>query len=66
MASQIVGGQPRRVSPGAFPVNTSQTLSALSFNGRWLALRDATPGARSAQTRDLGGNNFYLSAGRTF
>lgn len=37
----------RRISAGGFPVDASQTLSALSFNGRWLALRDATPGART-------------------
>lgn len=34
---------PRRTVLGAIPVDTSETLSTLSFNGRWLALRDATP-----------------------
>lgn len=31
---------PRRFSPVPFPVNTAEALSALSFNGRWLALRE--------------------------
>jgi DNA-binding beta-propeller fold protein YncE len=33
-----------RVLPAAFAPDTTATLAALSFNGRWLALRDATPG----------------------
>ncbi len=38
---------PQRVAPGFAPINTAETLTALSFNGRWLALRDATPGGAS-------------------
>jgi len=34
---------PERPAPGFAPINTAETLTALSFNGRWLALRDATP-----------------------
>ncbi len=29
--------------PGAAPIDSAEILSALSYNGRWLALRDATP-----------------------
>lgn len=39
-------GHPAARLAGGYPVDTSETLTALSFNGRWLALRDATPGAR--------------------
>lgn len=35
---------PERPAPGFAPINTAETLTALSFNGRWLALRDAAPG----------------------
>ncbi len=34
-----------RSLPGVPPVDTADILSALSYNGRWLALRDATPDA---------------------
>jgi len=34
-----------RVLPAVPPIDTSQILSTLSHNGRWLALRDATPDA---------------------
>lgn len=46
VAPGIAGPQsrPARTTLGSFPVDTAQTLSVLSFNGRWLALRDATPG----------------------
>ncbi len=37
------GLQPRAL-PASFPTDTSATLAALSFNGRWLALRDAAAG----------------------
>ena len=32
-----------RALPGVPPVDSADILSALSYNGRWLALRDATP-----------------------
>jgi len=34
-----------RVLPGVPPIDTSEILSTLAHNGRWLALRDATPNA---------------------
>jgi len=34
-----------RSLPAVPPVDTADILSALSYNGRWLALRDATPNA---------------------
>lgn len=46
------GAAPRALTQrrplGSVPIDTSAMLSALSFNGRWLALRDATPGRPDA------------------
>ncbi len=51
-AQTLAGVGPRslpRVRPGAFAPDTSATLAALSFNGRWLALRDAVAGQSDTQ-----------------
>jgi len=44
-ARPILAGatRPTQALPGVPPVDSADILSALSYNGRWLALRDATP-----------------------
>jgi DNA-binding beta-propeller fold protein YncE len=50
--SVAVAGGPHslpRALPASFAPDTTATLAVLSFNGRWLALRDAMPGQPDTQ-----------------
>src|SRR5437764_12632308 len=50
--SVAVAGGPHslpRALPASFAPDTTATLAVLSFNGRWLALRDAMPGQANTQ-----------------
>jgi len=38
----ILATHPQAVPAGGIPADTTELIVALSFNGRWLALRDTT------------------------